>query len=308
MEIGYAFIVAVAVLVLIAIIKSAVIVPNQQAYIVERLGKFRTVLYAGFHILIPFFDKVAYKRTLKEQVLDVPEQMCITKDNVSVTIDGFLYLQVLTPEKSAYGIDNFSYAAVQLAQTALRSSIGTMELDRTFEERTTINSEVVRALDEATVAWGVKVLRYEIRDIRPPHSVMEAMEKQMQAEREKRAVIAQSEGEMQYKKNLAEGEKAAVIAKSEGEMQSIKNNAEGESAQIRMVAMATAEGIKMIAEQIANETGKQAAQIRVAESYIEQFGKLAKESNTLIVPSNVADVSGLVASAMQIIKTTGKEQ
>ncbi len=303
MYIGYAFLGSIILLILVALIKSAVIVPNQNAYVIERLGKFRTVLYAGFHILIPFFDKVAYKRSLKEQVLDVPEQMCITKDNVSVTIDGFLYLQVMTPEQSAYGIDNFSYAAIQLAQTALRSAIGTMELDRTFEERTSINSEVVKALDEAAISWGIKVLRYEIRDIKPPVSVMEAMEKQMQAEREKRAVIAQSEGEMQSKINLAEGAKAATIAQSEGEMQSMKNKAEGEASQIRTVATATAESIKLIADQIADDKGNRAAQIRVAEAYIEQFGKLAKESNTLIIPSNVADASGLVASAMQIIKT-----
>ncbi len=301
----YIFLGAIAVLVLVVIIKSAVIVPNQEAFIVERLGKFNSVLSAGFHILIPFLDKVAYKRSLKEQVLDVPEQMCITKDNVSVTIDGFLYLQVIIPEKSAYGIDNFRYGAVQLAQTALRSAIGKMELDRTFEERSKINQEVVEALDSATSPWGIKVLRYELRDIKPPHSVMEAMEKQMRAEREKRAVIAQSEGEMQSQINLAEGAKAAAIAKSEGEMQAIKNQAEGEAAQIRTVANATAESILLVAEQLKDEKGLTAAQIRVAESYIAQFGNLAKTNNTMIIPANISDVSGLVASAMQIIKTTG---
>ncbi len=303
----YIFLGAIALLVLIVIIKSAVIVPNQNAFIVERLGKFSSVLFAGFHILIPFLDRVAYKRTLKEQVLDVPEQMCITRDNVSVTIDGFLYLQVITPEKSAYGIDDFRFGAVQLAQTALRSAIGKMELDRTFEERSKINQEVVEALDAATAPWGIKVLRYELRDIKPPHSVMEAMEKQMRAEREKRAVIAQSEGEMQSQINLAEGAKAAVIAKSEGDMQAIKNQAEGEAAQIRTVANATAESIALVAEQLKDEKGMTAAQIRVAESYFEQFGKLAKTNNTLIIPSNLSDISGMVSSAMQIIKTSKPE-
>ncbi len=301
---GYIFFAIIAVIVMIAIIKTAVVVPNQGAYVVERLGKFHTVLFAGFHILIPFIDKVAYQRSLKEQVLDVPEQMCITKDNVSVTIDGFLYLQVITPEKSAYGIDDFKYGAVQLAQTALRSAIGKMELDRTFEERANINQEVVEALDSATAPWGIKVLRYELRDIKPPQTVMEAMEKQMRAEREKRAVIAQSEGEMQSQKNLAEGAKAAAIAQSEGEMQSIKNNAEGEAAQIRTVATATAESIRMIANELDSETGITAAKIRLAESYIEQFGKMAKESNTMIIPSNVADTASMVASMMQIVNKT----
>ncbi len=288
-------------LFIVILLKTAIVVPNQQAFVIERLGKFHSVLYAGFHILIPFLDKIAYKRTLKEQVLDVPEQMCITRDNVSVTIDGFLYLQVITPEKSAYGIDNFEYGAIQLAQTALRSAIGKMELDKTFEERSKINSEVIEALNSATAPWGVKVLRYELRDIKPPHSVMEAMEKQMRAEREKRALIAQSEGEMQSQKNHAEGAKAASIAKSEGEMQAMKNKAAGEAEQIKLVANATAESIKIIADQLATEKGMDAAQIRVAESYIEQFGKMAKESNTMIVPSNISDVTSMIATAMKII-------
>lgn len=299
---GYVILGVLAVFVVIALVKTAVVVPNRSAFIVERLGKFHTVLYAGFHLLVPFVDVVAYRRSLKEQVLDVPKQTCITRDNVSVDIDGVLYLQVITPEKSAYGISDYEFGAVQLAQTALRSAIGKLELDRTFEERSKINQEVVEALDAATSPWGVKVLRYEIRDITPPASVMEAMEKQMRAEREKRAVIAQSEGEMQSRKNLAEGAKAAAIAQSEGEMQAMKNQAEGEAAQIRIVATATAEGIRLVADQLGVDGGVTAAQLRIAESYLEKFGNLAKTNNTMIIPANVADVAGMVATMTQILK------
>ena len=288
---GYVVLAFFALLTVIVIIKTAVIVPNQLAFIVERLGKFNKVLYAGFHILVPFVDRVAYRRSLKEQVLDVPKQTCITRDNVSVDVDGVIYLQVITPEKSAYGISDYEWGAVQLAQTSLRSVIGKLELDRTFEERSKINQEVVEALDAATAPWGVKVLRYEIRDITPPRTVMEAMEKQMRAEREKRAAIAQSEGEMQ-----------AVINKSEGEKQATKNKAEGESAQITIVANATAEGIRMVAQQLAQDNGVTAAQLRIAESYIEQFGKLAKAGNTTIIPADVANVAGMVAAMTSIIK------
>lgn len=303
----YIILVVLALLVIITLIKTAVVVPNQLAYVVERLGKFHTVLYAGFHILVPFVDVVAYKRTLKEQVLDVPKQTCITRDNVSVDIDGVLYLQVITPEKSAYGISNYEVGAIQLAQTALRSAIGKLELDRTFEERTKINQEVVEALDAATAPWGVKVLRYEIRDITPPASVMQAMEKQMRAEREKRAAIAQSEGEMQSQINLAEGAKAAAIAKSEGEMQAMKNKAEGEAAQIRTVATATAEGLNLVARQLAEAGGMQAAQLRVAEAYVEQFGRLAKTGNTLIIPANLSDVGGMVAALTNVLRKTSQD-
>lgn len=299
---GYVILGVLAIFIVIALIKTAVVVPNRSAFIVERLGKFHTVLYAGFHLLVPFVDVVAYRRSLKEQVLDVPKQTCITRDNVSVDIDGVLYLQVITPEKSAYGISDYEFGAVQLAQTALRSAIGKLELDRTFEERSKINQEVVEALDAATSPWGVKVLRYEIRDITPPASVMEAMEKQMRAEREKRAVIAQSEGEMQSRKNLAEGAKAAAIAQSEGEMQAMKNQAEGEAAQIRIVATATAEGIRLVADQLGVDGGVTAAQLRIAESYLEKFGNLAKTNNTMIIPANVADVAGMVATMTQILK------
>ena len=292
-----------AIFLIIVLVKTAVVVPNQSAYIVERLGKFSKVLYAGFHILVPFIDVTAYKRSLKEQVLDVPKQTCITRDNVSVDIDGVLYLQVITPEKSAYGISDYEWGAIQLAQTSLRSVIGKLELDKTFEERTRINQEVVEALDAATAPWGVKVLRYEIRDITPPMTVMEAMEKQMRAEREKRAAIAQSEGEKQAKINLAEGEKGAAIAESEGQKQAMINKAEGEAEQIRKVAQATADGLKLIAQQMSSGDGIAAAQLRLAEAYIAQFGELAHKGNTMIIPANVADAAGMVATMTKIIKS-----
>ncbi len=294
---GYIVLGLFAVLVVITIFKTAVVVPNQSAFVVERLGRFHKVLYAGFHILVPFFDSVAYRRSLKEQVLDVPKQTCITRDNVSVDVDGVIYLQVITPEKSAYGISNYEWGAVQLAQTSLRSVIGKLELDRTFEERAKINQEVVEALDAATTPWGVKVLRYEIRDITPPRTVMEAMEKQMRAEREKRAAIAQSEGEMQ-----------STINRSEGEMQALKNKAEGEGAQITIVAKATAEGIRMVSEQLTAAGGLTAAQLRIAESYIAQFGRLAKAGNTMIIPANVSDVAGMVATMTSIVKSPAGQQ
>ncbi len=289
------------VLVVITLIKTAVVVPNQTAYVVERLGKFHKVLSAGFHILVPFIDRCAYRRSLKEQVLDVPKQTCITRDNVSVDIDGVLYLQVITPEKSAYGISDYEWGAIQLAQTSLRSVIGKLELDKTFEERTRINQEVVEALDAATAPWGVKVLRYEIRDITPPATVMEAMEKQMRAEREKRATIAESEGEMQSQINRAEGAKKAAIAESEGRKQAMINQAEGEAAQIRTVATATAEGLHIVGEQLGNDAVA-AAQLRLAEAYISEFGNLAKTGNTLIIPAGVADAAGMVAAVSRIIK------
>ena len=270
-----------ALLVIFVLFKTALVVPNQQAVVVERLGKFHAVLFAGFHILIPFIDAVAYRRSLKEDVLDVPKQTCITKDNVSVDIDGVLYLQVVNPEKSAYG---------------------KLELDRTFEERSTINQEVISALDAATAPWGIKVLRYEIRDITPPSGVMQAMEKQMRAEREKRALIAQSEGEMQARINMAEGAKAAAIAESEGKLQAMKNQAEGDAVLIRAVAQATADGLATVADQMEKPGGTQAANLRVAENYLEQFGKLAKEGNTMILPTDLANISGLVSSLTSVIK------
>lgn len=295
---------ALALLVIIVLFKTALIVPNKQAVVVERLGKFHAVLYAGFHILIPFIDTVAYRRSLKEEVLDVPKQTCITRDNVSVDIDGILYLQVISPEKSAYGISNYMVGSVQLAQTALRSAIGKLELDRTFEERHTINQEVIAALDVATAPWGIKVLRYEIRDITPPAGVMQAMEKQMRAEREKRAVIAQSEGDMQARINMAEGAKAAVIAESEGRLQAQKNQAEGDAVLIRTVAQATAEGLRLVGEQMCRPGGITAANLRVAEQYLEQFGNLARTGNTMIIPGNMSDVAGIVAALTQVVRQT----
>ena len=289
--------VVLALFVIIVLFKTALVVPNQEAVVVERLGKFHAVMYAGFHILIPFIDAVSYRRSLKEDVLDVPKQTCITKDNVSVDIDGVLYLQVINPEKSAYGISDYMFGAVQLAQTALRSAIGKLELDRTFEERNTINQEVISALDAATAPWGIKVLRYEIRDITPPSGVMQAMEKQMRAEREKRALIAQSEGEMQ-----ARIKKAAAIAESEGKLQAMKNQAEGDAVLIRAVAQATADGLRLVGDEMRQEGGREAANLRIAENYIEQFGQLAKTNNTMILPTDLANLSGLVASLTSVIK------
>ncbi|MDR1776465.1 MAG: paraslipin [Desulfovibrio sp.] len=292
---------AIALFFVVVGFNCVVVVEQKSACIVERLGKFHSVLGAGFHILVPFVDKIAYQRSLKEQVIDVPPQTCITRDNVSVNIDGVLYLQVMAPEKSAYGISSYEWGAVQLAQTALRSAIGKLELDKTFEERSNINQEVIEALDNATAPWGVKVLRYEIRDITPPKTVMEAMEKQMRAEREKRAAIAQSEGEMQSRINLAEGSKKAAIAESEGQMTAMKNQAEGEAAKILAVAKATAEGLRIVGEQLGNDTVA-AAQLRLAEAYIGQFGELAREGNSLIIPADIADAGGMIAAMTGIIR------
>jgi len=295
-----------AVIVIILLIKTATIVPQRSEYIVERLGKYNKTLKAGFHILIPFLDTVAYKRTLKEEVMDIPSQDCITTDNVSVSVDGVLYLQVIDSKLSAYGIDEYRTAASQLAQTSLRSVIGKIELDRTFEERETLNQQVVAAIDEAAQNWGVKVLRYEIKDITPPVSVMEAMEKQMKAEREKRASIATSEGDRQSRINRAEGLKKEAIQVSEGEKQKRINEAEGQAKEILLIAHATAEGIRKIADSLNLEGGETAANLRVAEKYIAEFGKLAKENNTMIIPSNMGDISSMVATAMSVLGHTKK--
>jgi len=295
-----------AVIVIILLIKTATIVPQRSEYIVERLGKYNKTLKAGFHILIPFLDTVAYKRTLKEEVMDIPSQDCITTDNVSVSVDGVLYLQVIDSKLSAYGIDEYRTAASQLAQTSLRSVIGKIELDRTFEERETLNQQVVAAIDEAAQNWGVKVLRYEIKDITPPVSVMEAMEKQMKAEREKRASIATSEGDRQSRINRAEGLKKEAIQVSEGEKQKRINEAEGQAKEILLIAHATAEGIRKIADSLNLEGGETAANLRVAEKYIAEFGKLAKENNTMIIPSNMGDISSMVATAMSVLEHTKK--
>lgn len=284
--------------VVVVLLKTAVVVPQRSEFVVERLGKYRTTLEAGFHILIPFFDKVAYKRSLKEEPIDIAAQTCITADNVTLEVDGILYLQVMNSMKSAYGIDDYQFAASQLAQTSLRSAIGKITLDSTFEARETLNGQVVMALDEAAANWGVKVLRYEIKDIQPPRTVLEAMEKQMKAEREKRAEIARSEGEKQAILNKAEGDRGEAIFLSEGEKIKRINEAEGRAQEILKVAEATAEGIAKVASAMSAPSGREAASLEVAKNYIDQFGKLAKENNTMIIPSNLADVSGMVATAM----------
>ena len=299
-------VVVLVVFVILVLVKTAVVVDQQFEYVIERLGKYRTTLEAGFHILIPFFDKVAYKRSLKEQSIDIPAQTCITADNVSMEIDGCLYLQVVNSRLSAYGIDNYHYAVAQLAQTSLRSAIGKISLDNTFEARENLNQQVVDALDEASQNWGVKVLRYEIKDIQPPKSVLEAMEKQMRAEREKRAEIAKSEGERQSTINRAEGDRAEAIARSEGEKMRRINEAEGQAQEILKVAEATAEGIRRVAQALSSPGGQDAANLEVAKKYLDQFGKLAKENNTMILPANLTDVSAMVATVMSTLDHTRK--
>lgn len=292
------------VFVLIMFAKTVLTVPQRSAFIVERLGKYNATLDAGFHILIPFIDKVAYKHTLKEQALDVPPQTCITRDNISVEVDGILYLQVIDPMKASYGINNYQFAATQLSQTTMRSVIGKLELDKTFEERDIINTEIVEAVDKASEPWGVKVTRYEVKNIVPPQSIKDAMEKQMRAEREKRALIAESEGEKQAKINRAEGDKQEAIAKSEGERQKRINEAEGRGQEIERIARATALGIREVAGAINADGGLNAVNVRIAEQFINEFGKLAKTNNTIILPSNLSDISGFIASALSVIKTT----
>jgi regulator of protease activity HflC (stomatin/prohibitin superfamily) len=300
---GLLFVIIVAVFVFVAIAKTMQIVPQRHAYIVERLGKYSKTLEAGLHILVPFIDRVAYKHSLKEQAVDVPPQTCITRDNISVEVDGILYMQVIDPKNASYGINNYRFASTQLAQTTMRSVIGKLELDRTFKERETINGAIVEAVDAASDPWGVKVTRYEVKNITPPQSIKDAMEKQMRAEREKRAVIAESEGKRQAQINQADGEKQAAIARSEGEKMKRINEAEGRAAEIRAIAMATAEGITSIAKSIQDEGGTDAVNLRIAEQYIAEFGKLAKEGNTMIIPSNLSDVAGFVATAKEVIKT-----
>ena len=301
-------VVVLVAFVIVILIKTAVVVDQQYEYVIERLGKYRTTLEAGFHILIPFFDKVAYKRSLKEESIDIPAQTCITADNVSMEIDGCLYLQVVNSRLSSYGIDNYHFAVAQLAQTSLRSAIGKISLDNTFEAREILNRQVVEALDEASQNWGVKVLRYEIKDIQPPRSVLEAMEKQMKAEREKRAEIAKSEGERQAMINRAEGERAEAIARSEGEKMRRINEAEGQAQEILKVAEATAEGIRRVADALSAPGGQDAANLEVAKKYIDQFGKLAKENTTMILPANLADVSSMVATALTTLEHTRKKE
>ena len=298
-----------AIIVVWTIFQVARVVPQRENFVVERLGKYSKTLSAGFHLLVPFLDRVAYKHSLKEQAIDVPSQSCITKDNIAVEIDGILYVQVVDAQLASYGIENYFYATSQLAQTTLRSEIGKIELDRTFEERDLINAQVVAAVDAASDPWGVKVLRYEIKDINPPPSVRDALEKQMRAERERRAVVAESEGDRQAKINVSEGEKQELINLSEAEKQKQINEAEGKAREIELLAEATAQGIRTIASAINEKGGLDAVNLRVAEQYVTQFGKLAQESNTLILPSNVSDVAsfvGTVTTAMSQLKASDK--
>ncbi len=298
--------IGLAILAFMIFISTIKIVPQRSAFILERFGKYRATLNAGFHTIIPFVDKVAYRHTLKEQVIDVPAQICITKDNISVEVDGVLYLQLMDANKASYGIDNYRFGAIQLAQTTMRSIIGKMELDRTFEERDTINSIIVNAVDKASDSWGVKVTRYEVKNIAPPQSIKDAMEKQMRAEREKRALIATSEGDMQAKINRAEGDKRELIARSEGEKMKRINEADGSAAEIEAVAMATAKGIREIASAIQEAGGQDAVNLRIAEQYINEFGKLAKVNNTMILPTDLSDIAGIIATATKVIKKTGE--
>jgi len=302
MEVFTVAVIGVVVLVVVTIAKTATIVPQQRAFVVENLGKYSRTLQAGFHILIPFVERIAYKHSLKEMAVDIPEQVCITKDNVQVGVDGVLYLQILDARRASYGIQDYIFAISQLAQTTLRSEIGKIDLDRTFEERAMINSNVVREVDLASDPWGVKVLRYEIRNINPPHDVIAAMEKQMRAEREKRAVILESEGVRDAEVNRAEGQKQRIIKESEASRESQVNEAEGEAAAIEAVAIATASGLRSVAAAVNAPGGLDAMQLRIAEQYVTQFGAIAKEGNTLVVPANLADVASMLALATNIVK------
>lgn len=295
--------VAIVLLVAVAIFiaKSIKIVPQQTALVVERLGKYHATLEPGLNVLVPFFDRVAYRHSLKEIVMDVPSQVCITKDNTQLQIDGIVYIQVTDPRLASYGVSNYLAAIAQMAQTTLRSVIGKLELDKTFEERATINAQVVDAIDKVAVNWGVKLLRYEIKDLTPPKEILHSMQQQITAEREKRALIAASEGVKLQKINLAEGEKAAAVASSEGMMTAEQNRAKGEAAAILAVAHATAEAIGLVAAAIGKPGGSEAVQLKIAERAIDAYGNLAQETNTMIVPSNLSDVSALIASSMAVM-------
>ena len=302
MEPGTYILIGVILFSIIVFLQTIRIVPQRTAFIVERLGKYSKTLDAGLHILVPFVDKVAYKHTLKEQAIDVPSQSCITQDNIAVEVDGIIYLQVIDPKKAAYGINMYQFASTQLAQTTMRSVIGKLELDRTFEERETLNSAIVDAVDRASDPWGVKVTRYEVKNIVPPQSIKDAMEKQMRAVREKRANIAESEGDKQAKINRAEGDKQEMIERSEGEKQKRINEAIGRAEEIERVAEATAKGIREIASAINEKGGVNAVNLRVAEQYINEFGKLAKTNNSIIIPSDLSDLAGMISTAMSVIK------
>ena len=299
--IGIVSILAVVAVVLTVIAKTAIVVPQQSAYVVETLGRYSGTLQAGFHILIPFLQRVAYRHTLKEQAVDIQEQACITRDNVTIGVDGVIYLQVLDAKAASYGIGDYLFAISQLAQTTLRSEVGKLDLDRTFEERASINALVVSELDKASQSWGVKVLRYEIRNITPPSDVLQAMEKQMRAEREKRAVVLSSEGERDAQINTAEGEKQRVIKESEAARQKQINEAEGEAQAILSIANATADGLRAIAAAVREEGGSDALRLRIAEQYVEQFGKLAHEGNTFVVPANMTDLASMITLATSLV-------
>lgn len=299
---------AFCLLTIIAVFKACVIVPQRMVFIVERLGKYHTQLHAGLHFLVPFIDKITYRHSLKEMAIDVPVQVCITRDNISVEVDGILYLQVMDPQKASYGINNYLFATTQIAQTTMRSIIGKMDLDQTFEERENINAHIVEAADKASDPWGIKVTRYEIKDIKPPKSIKDAMEKQMRAEREKRAVIAQSEGDKQAQINRAEGQRQEMIAKSEGTKKQRMNEADGKAYEIQELSRATAEGLKIIASSIQVEGGENAMQLKLAEQYLGEFGRLAKTNNTMIIPSNLSDLSSIIASATSIYKTSASKK
>jgi regulator of protease activity HflC (stomatin/prohibitin superfamily) len=297
---GTIILVGVIILGFILIASMLKVVPQRTAIIVERLGKYKATYTAGFQIIIPFIDKIRYRHTLKEQAIDVPPQICITKDNIAVEVDGILYLQVLDPQKASYGIDNYRFASIQIAQTTMRSVIGKLELDKTFEERENINVAIVEAVDKASEPWGVKVTRYEVKNISPPQSIRDAMEKQMRAEREKRATIAESEGTKQAKINVAEGDKQEFILRSEGEKQRRINEAAGRASEIEQVANATANGLRAISKAISEENGLNAVNLRIAEQYLMAFGNLAKQNNTMILPTNLSDIAGVVATATSV--------
>ncbi|MEM6818700.1 MAG: stomatin-like protein [Pseudomonadota bacterium] len=304
MEIGSIIGIVVTIALVVALVKTFTIVPQQSAYVIEKLGKYSRTLNAGFHILIPGLERVSYKHSLKEHAMDIPEQVCITKDNVQVGVDGVLYVQVTNPERASYGIGDFIFAITQLAQTTLRSEVGKIDLDKTFEERTAINLSVVDELDKASDPWGVKVLRYEIKNINPPHDVLGAMEKQMRAEREKRATVLTSEGERDAKINQAEAEKRRVVLESEAAQAKQVNEARGEAEAIREVAKATAEGLREVASALSGDGGDKAMQLRIAEDYLARFGNLAKEGNTLIVPANLSDMTSMISAATKVIDST----
>ncbi|MFT6851013.1 MAG: regulator of protease activity HflC (stomatin/prohibitin superfamily) [Sphingobacteriales bacterium] len=304
MNASIVILVGLAIFVIMIFFSMIQIVPQRWGYIVERFGKYRVTLTAGFHLIIPFADRVAYKQLMKEQAIDVGAQACITKDNIAVEVDGILYLQVVDAHKASYGINNYLFAATQIAQTTMRSIIGRMELDKTFEEREIINTSITSAVDKASDPWGIKVTRYEVKNITPPQSIKDAMEKQMRAERTKRALIAESEGDKQARINRAEGERQEMIEKSEGEKLKRINEADGRAQEIMRLAHATGTGLKEIASAINEKGGMDAVNLRIAEQYLTEFGKLAKENNTIILPSDLSDISGMVAAASTVLEKT----